>query len=68
MLEELEKTKNIDWEQRRYEIAKAVLTNPAFVRRDQYENGIEAFYVDKTVNTALKAADELIERLKGGEE
>lgn len=58
----------VDWEQRRYEIAKAVLTNPAFVRIDRYDNGFEVFHVDKTVATALKAADELIKRLKGGEE
>ena len=59
--------KAIDWEQRRYEIAKAVLSNPAFVRIDKYDNGFEVFHVDKTVTTALKAADELIKRLKGGE-
>jgi len=54
----------IDWEQRRYEIAKAVLSNPAFIRTDKSEI-YEVFYVDASVKTALKVADKLIEELKG---
>ncbi len=57
----------IDWEMRRFEIAKAVLSNPAFIRTDEYE-GISAFHVDYSVKTAIKVADTLIKKLKGGEE
>lgn len=54
----------IDWEHRRYEIAKAALSNPALVYTEEI-GPIKAFDIDKTVKNALKAADKLIKELKG---
>ena len=45
----------IDWEQRRYEIAKDVVASLAQRHNTMYDN---------VVNTAIKIADKLIERLK----
>ena len=47
--------KEIDWEQRRYEVAKDVLSN-ATVIHDAFK--------DKAVNFAIKVADIFIEELK----
>lgn len=47
--------KQIDWEQRRYEIAKDVVASLAQRHNTMYDN---------VVNTAIKIADKLIERLK----
>ena len=57
-------TEPIDWEQRRYVIAKAVLSNPAFIRTEKSGN-FEVFYVEPSVKTAIKVADALIKKLKG---
>lgn len=46
----------IDWEQRRYEIAKAVL--PSLV----------GYTIPRRVNIAIAYADELIRQLKGGKQ
>lgn len=47
--------KQIDWEQRRYEIAKDVAASLAQRPNSMYDN---------VVNSAIKIADKLIERLK----
>lgn len=59
----------IDWEQRRYEIAKAVLSNPQMIestRRtvDSYTYTVND--IDKTIGKAVAIADKLIKELKGG--
>ena len=51
----------IDWEQRRYEIAKDVLTSLMRVRFDV------GHQLPQRVNLAIAYADELIKQLKGGE-
>jgi len=49
--------KHIDWEQRRYEIAKEAL--PAFINFIGASNG-------DSVKYAIECADMMIEKLKGG--
>jgi hypothetical protein len=60
---ELDSTyKAIDWEQRRYEIAKDVLTG---IIAEESIPGCDPFhYIDKDVSRAIEYADELIKRLK----
>lgn len=61
----------IDWEKRRYEIAKAVLSNPQMIESTQRTVGSYTYTVndiDKTIDKAVAIADKLIEKLKGGEE
>ena len=52
----------IDWEQRRYEIAKDVLPSLMQVRFDV------GYPLPQRVNLAIAYADELIRQLKGGEQ
>ena len=52
----------IDWEQRRYEIAKDVLPSLMRVRFDV------GYPLPQRVNLAIAYADELIKQLKGGEQ
>lgn len=52
--------KTIDWEQRRYEIAKDVLCA-------WYASG-RTDGLEMDINDAVRTADELIKRLKGGEQ
>ena len=52
----------IDWEQRRYEIAKDVLPSLMQVRFDV------GYPLPQRVNLAIAYADELIKQLKGGEQ
>ena len=65
---------NIDWEQRRYEIAKEVLTYCAKRLVDALNSGCKKDeWVGKTIQqiaseSAVGYADALIERLKGKEE
>ena len=47
--------KQIDWEQRRYEIAKDILSNLSTIPNATFKN---------VENTAITLADRLIERLK----
>lgn len=54
-------TSNIDWEQRRYEIAKDVLPSLMQVRFDV------GYPLPQRVNLAIAYADELIRQLKGGQ-
>lgn len=60
---ELDSTdKAIDWEQRRYEIAKDVLIG---IIAEESIPGTDPFhYIDKDVSRAIEYADELIKRLK----
>lgn len=60
---ELDSTdKAIDWEQRRYEIAKDVLTG---IIAEESIPGCDPFhYIDKDVSRAIEYADELIKHLK----
>ena len=51
----------IDWEQRRYEIAKDVLPSLMQARIDA------GYSLPQRVNLAIAYADELIKQLKGGE-
>lgn len=54
--------KEIDWEQRRYEIAKDAL---AGIISEESIPGVDPFhYIDKDVSRAIEYADELIKRLK----
>jgi len=59
----LEFEKEINWEQRRYELAKSamqgVLSNPAFCNMQSKES--------ITIKIAIVCADEMIKNLKGGE-
>ena len=48
------------WEQRRYEIAKDML-------QAIYSDGVNELYVNEMVSEAVRMADELIVKLKGGE-
>lgn len=54
----------IDWEQRRYEIAKDILAGYASNSSDRIMN---ANVLDQ-IETSIKIADVLIDKLKGGEE
>ena len=48
------------WEHRRYEIAKDML-------QAIYSDGVNELYVNEMVSEAVRMADELIMKLKGGE-
>lgn len=54
--------KEIDWEQRRYEIAKDVLTG--IIAEESIPGADPRHYVDKDVSRAIEYADELIKHLK----
>lgn len=61
MIDDWEK-KEIDWEQRRYEIAKDVLIG---IIAEESIPGTDPFhYIDKDVSRAIEYADELIKHLK----
>lgn len=53
---------HIDWEQRRYQIAKSML--PAVYKNDH--EGADNMDVDEIVSDSILYADELIKQLKGG--
>lgn len=54
--------KEIDWEQRRYEIAKDALTG---IIAEESVPGCDPFhYIDEDVSKAVQYADELIKQLK----
>lgn len=60
---ELDSTdKAIDWEQRRYEIAKDALTG--IIAEESISGANPYHYFDEDVSRAIKYADELIKRLK----
>lgn len=54
--------KAIDWEQRRYEIAKDALTG--IIAEESIPGANPYHYFDEDVSRAIKYADELIKRLK----
>jgi hypothetical protein len=59
----VKKKKTIDWEQRRYEIAKDVLANiPANIPANYPES------LETKISIAVMRADALIKELKGGKE
>lgn len=53
---------NIDWEQRRYEIAKVML--PIIYYDDKSEDGEDYLTLQQTANEAVRFADALISELK----
>ena len=54
--------KAIDWQQRRYEIAKDALTG--IIAEESISGANPYHYFDEDVSRAIKYADELIKRLK----
>lgn len=54
--------KVIDWEQRRYEIARDALTG--IISEESIPGADPRHYVDEDVSRAIEYADELIKRLK----
>lgn len=54
--------KEIDWEQRRYEIAKDALTG--IIAEESISGANPYHYFDEDVSRAIKYADELIKQLK----
>lgn len=61
-----EGNKNIDWEQRRYEIAKEML--PAIYYDDKPQEGEEYLTLNETAHEAVRYAEALITELKKGTE
>lgn len=61
MIDDWEK-KEIDWEQRRYEIARDALTG--IIAEESISGANPYHYFDEDVSRAIKYADELIKRLK----
>ena len=53
------KIAGIDWEQRRYELVRDIL--PTIIRVNNNPDSNE----DELINIAIKAADKVIEKLKG---
>lgn len=58
--------KVIDWEQRRYEIAKQML--PAIYAYDKPQDGEDYLTIQEAANEAVRYADALINELKKGVE
>ena len=61
-----EGNKTIDWEQRRYEIAKEML--PAIYYDDKPQEGEEYLTLNETAHEAVRYAEALIRELKKGGE
>ena len=59
-----ETNKVIDWEQRRYEIAKEML--PVIYYDDKPQEGEDYLTLQQAAKEAVRYADALIEELKGG--
>lgn len=66
---DLESGKEIDWEQRRFELAKAamqgMLSNPTY---DVYDNSFSDDNATLIASSSIKYADELIKQLKGSQQ
>ena len=62
---------NADWEQRRYEVAKAVLPQCIMTAQEVLAHGGRLPYnslAETCASNAVSYADELIKQLKGGSE
>ena len=59
---------NIDWEQRRYEIAKEILPNAKYYQRYRSDGLLHNLTMEESVKVAVLYADALIAELKKGGE
>lgn len=66
-LAEMNKTKRIDYEQRKYEVMKDVFTN-TIVRMVVETDDVADTFIERALKFSEKAADKFIERLKAGGE
>ena len=66
-LAEMNKTKHIDYEQRKYEVMKDVFTN-TIVRMVVKTDEVADTFIERALRFSEKAADKFIERLKAGGE
>ena len=66
-LAEMNKTKHIDYEQRKYEVMKDVFTN-TIVRMIVNPDDVADEFIERALEISEKAADKFIERLKAGGE
>lgn len=60
--------KGIDWEQRRYEIAKEILPNAKYYQRYRSDGLLHNLTMEESVKVAVLYADALIAELKKGGE
>lgn len=58
--------KDIDWEQRRYEIAKEILPNAKYYQRYRSDGLLHNLTMEESVKVAVLYADALIAELKKG--
>ncbi len=66
-LAEMNKTKHIDYEQRKYEVMKDVFTN-TIVRMIVNPDDVADEFIERALEISEKAAGKFIERLKAGGE
>ena len=66
-LAEMNKTKHIDYEQRKYEVMKDVFTN-TIVRMVMKKDEVEDKFIERALEFSEKVADKFIKRLKAGGE
>lgn len=66
-LAEMNKTKHIDYEQRKYEVMKDVFTS-TIVRMVVKTDEVADTFIERALIFSEKAADKFIERLKAGGE
>lgn len=66
-LAEMNKTKHIDYEQRKYEVMKDVFTN-TIVGMIVNPDDVADEFIERALKFSEKAADRFIERLKAGGE
>ena len=66
-LAEMNKTKHIDYEQRKYEVMKDVFAN-TIVRMIVNPDDVAYTFIERALKFSEKAADKFIERLKAGGE
>ena len=66
-LAEMNKTKIIDYEQRKYEVMKDIYTN-TIVRMVVKKDEVADTFIERALIFSEKAADKFIERLKAGGE
>ena len=66
-LAEMNKTKHIDYEQRKYEVMQDIFTN-TIVRMVVKTDEVADTFIERALIFSEKAADKFIERLKAGGE
>ena len=66
-LAEMNKTRHIDYEQRKYEVMKDVFTS-TIVRMVVETDDVAYTFIERALKFSEKAADKFIERLKAGGE